>query len=119
MHPLMMHSATHNNLRIPRFITNPAPQLKEPFHFKRANVDDYSLVELKTLQVLGVDPKHGFDYKNTEARRAIVPARVARQEAWKKEETERLRLANLAKAEAAGAEMMAGDVGVTRPVIAA
>lgn len=55
LHPLMLHSASKNYLRIPRIITNPPAALKEPFNFDRENPEDYSLVERKTLLALGVD----------------------------------------------------------------
>jgi hypothetical protein len=33
MHPLMVHSASRNSLRIPRIIANPPVALKETFEF--------------------------------------------------------------------------------------
>lgn len=91
MHPLMLHSASKNHLRIPRVITNPPVALKQPFVFSRDNEYDYSLVEKKTLKALGVDH---FDFKITTERRTIVPARVAIQK--KMEEEQRKRLAGIA-----------------------
>ena len=73
LHPLMLHSASKNYLRIPRVITNPPVGLKEPFNFARENPDDYSLVEKRTLKALGVDK---FEYKITTERRRVVPMRV-------------------------------------------
>jgi len=73
LHPLMLHSASKNHLRIPRLITNPSISGKEPFQFNRVNPEDYSLVELKTLKALGVDK---VDYKITTERQRIRPLRL-------------------------------------------
>ena len=51
----MLHSASKNHTRIPRIITNPPAALKEPFKFNRKNPSDFSLVEKKTLDALGVE----------------------------------------------------------------
>ncbi|KIJ42151.1 hypothetical protein M422DRAFT_254845 [Sphaerobolus stellatus SS14] len=53
-HGFMLHSASKNHLRIPRFITSPKFVLKDPFNYNRENLKDYSLLELKTLKELGV-----------------------------------------------------------------
>ncbi|KAH7927759.1 hypothetical protein BV22DRAFT_1031378 [Leucogyrophana mollusca] len=95
LHPLMLHSASKNHLRIPRIITNPPVALKEPFNFNRENPDDYSLVERKTLKALGVDQ---LDYKITTERRGVVPLRVKIQQQML--EDEKKRLAALEKASA-------------------
>ncbi|KAH7914289.1 hypothetical protein BJ138DRAFT_1177439 [Hygrophoropsis aurantiaca] len=87
LHPLMLHSASKNHLRIPRIITNPPVALKEPFNFNRENPDDYSLVEKKTLKALGVDK---LDYKITTERRGVVPLRVKIQQQMLEEEKKRL-----------------------------
>ncbi|KAJ3576134.1 hypothetical protein NP233_g628 [Leucocoprinus birnbaumii] len=87
MHPLMLHSASKNHLRIPRVITNPPVALKQPFVFSRENEDDYSLVERKTLKALG---KTRFDFKNTTERRNVVPARVALMKQMEEEQRKRL-----------------------------
>jgi len=89
MHPLMMHSASRNSLRIPRIITNPPVSLKEPFNFYRANPEEYSLVELKTLQSLGKDRLPGW--KITGTREAVVPERLKIQNEMKRLELERLK----------------------------
>jgi hypothetical protein len=86
MHPLMMHSATKNYTRIPRIITNPPVSLKEPFNFNRDDPKEYSLVERKTLQALGVER---VPYKITTERRRIVPARLLLQQKMKEEEEKR------------------------------
>ena len=88
MHPLMVHSASRNSLRIPRIITNPPVALKEPFNFDRERPEDYSLVELKTLQALGKDGLPGW--KIVGGREAVIP------NAWKvKEEMKRLEIERL------------------------
>jgi len=53
-HGFMPHSASKNHLRIPRFITSPKFVLEHPFNLNREDPSDYSLVEKKTLGVLGV-----------------------------------------------------------------
>ena len=95
MHPLMLHTRSQNHLRIPRVITNPPVSLQEPFNFDRSNADDYSVVELKTLRELDVDPYNGpnktLNYRRTGERRALIPERIARQAKWKAEAEERLK----------------------------
>ncbi|KAI0081608.1 hypothetical protein K474DRAFT_1252544 [Panus rudis PR-1116 ss-1] len=91
LHPLMLHSASKNYLRIPRIITNPPVALKEPFNLNRENPEDLSLVERKTLKALGLDR---LDFKPTTERRRIVPQRVLREQ--KMIEDEKRRLAMLA-----------------------
>lgn len=86
LHPLMLHSASRNNLRIPRVITNPPVSLRTPFNFNRENPEEYSLVELKTLKALGVDR---LDFKPNTERRRIVPARVLREQAMLEAERKR------------------------------
>ncbi|PPQ75467.1 hypothetical protein CVT24_013318 [Panaeolus cyanescens] len=87
LHPLMMHSASKNYLRIPRVITNPPVSLKEPFNFNRENPEEYSLVEKKTLKALGVDR---FPFTPATERRRIVPARVLAQQKMMEDEKRRL-----------------------------
>lgn len=89
MHPLMLHSASKNHLRLPRIITNPPVALRQPFNFNRENPDDFSLVELKTLKALGVDR---LDYKPMTERKRITPksGRVEMQMKMLEEEKERL-----------------------------
>jgi len=87
LHPLMLHSASKNFLRIPRVITNPPVTLCEPFNFNRPNPEDYSLVEKKTLSALGVDK---LDFKPTTERRRVTPARVLIQQKMLEEERKRL-----------------------------
>ncbi|KFY32256.1 hypothetical protein V493_00371 [Pseudogymnoascus sp. VKM F-4281 (FW-2241)] len=89
MHPLMVHSASRNSLRVPRMITNPRVEIKEHFNFDRENPKDYSLVELKTLESLGKERLEGW--KATGPREAVIPERVKNQERMKKLELERLK----------------------------
>ncbi|KAH6654638.1 hypothetical protein BKA67DRAFT_565836 [Truncatella angustata] len=89
LHPLMMHSATNNALRIPRVITNPPVSLQEPFRFERED-GKYSLVEQKTIQSLGGEEKLK-GWRITKPREAVIPERVRIQEAMKKDEEKRLK----------------------------
>ncbi|KAI7973065.1 hypothetical protein EIK77_004342 [Talaromyces pinophilus] len=88
LHPLMVHSASVNTLRIPRIITNPPITLKEPFRFDRKDPNDFSLVERKTLRSLGVDRLD--DWKIVGEREMVVPERLRAQAAMKEEEIKRL-----------------------------
>ncbi|KAH8703909.1 hypothetical protein BGW36DRAFT_93739 [Talaromyces proteolyticus] len=88
MHPLMVHSASINSLRIPRIITNPPVSLKEPFNFDREDPRQYSMVEQKTLQALGVDQLRGW--RIVGGREDVVPERLLAQAEMKKKELERL-----------------------------
>lgn len=88
LHPLMVHSASVNTLRIPRIITNPPVMLKEPFRFNRKDPNDFSLVERKTLQSLGVDRLD--NWKIVGEREMVVPERLRAQAAMKEEEKRRL-----------------------------
>lgn len=90
MHPLMLHSASKNLLRISRVITNPPVSLKEPFNFDRDNKDDYSLVELKTLKDLG-KPEGLKGWKIESERRPWISQRIKRHEEEKRKEMERLK----------------------------
>ena len=94
MHPLMLHSASNNHLRVPRIITNPPISLNSPFVFLREDPAEYSLVEKKTMKELGVDLDNigrGYEFKLATERKALVPARIAMQQKWKEEELERLK----------------------------
>ncbi|EIW80897.1 hypothetical protein CONPUDRAFT_123655 [Coniophora puteana RWD-64-598 SS2] len=108
LHPLMLHSASKNHLRIPRVITNPPVALKEPFNFNRENPDDFSLVEKKTLKALGVDR---LDFKIQTERRQVVPERVRIQQKMMEDEKKRLaereRLQSESPGLAPGAPMVA------------
>jgi len=107
-HPLMLHSASKNQLRIPRIITNPHVSVKEPFQFDRENPEDFSLVELKTLKALGVDR---LPFKPTTERRKVVPLRVQIQAAMLEEERKRLEALEKAK-ENVGAGSVSQPVAV-------
>lgn len=89
LHPLMLHSASINSLRIPRIITNPPVSLNAPFNFDREDPSDYSIVEKKTLQELGKDRLRGWTIKG--GRQAVIPARLKAQEQMKEQELERLK----------------------------
>lgn len=90
LHPLMVHSAGNNVLRLPRIITNPPVALREPHRFDRAGDGSaYSLVERKTiLSVGGEEALRGW--RITRPREPVVPERVRVQEAMKREEKRRL-----------------------------
>ncbi|EOA89688.1 uncharacterized protein SETTUDRAFT_167509 [Exserohilum turcica Et28A] len=88
LHPLMLHSASNNQLRNVRVITNPPVSVKQPFEFDREDAD-YSVVERKTMKALGVERIPGFNI--TGERQRIVPERVRIQEEMKRKEEERLR----------------------------
>lgn len=88
LHPLMLHSASNNQLRKVRVITNPPVSVREPFVFDRKD-DDYSVVERKTLAALGRERLE--DWKIKAERQRTVPERVRIQEEMKRKEEERLR----------------------------
>lgn len=88
LHPLMLHSASHNALRHVRIITNPPVGLKEPHCFDRPD-GNYSLVEKKTMQsVGGADKLKGW--KTTMPRERVYPETWKNKEAMKNEEIRRL-----------------------------
>ncbi|RPD77343.1 hypothetical protein L226DRAFT_458432 [Lentinus tigrinus ALCF2SS1-7] len=87
LHPLMLHSASKNHLRVPRVITNPPVALRAPFCFAREDPGEYSLVERKTLRALGVER---YEFARTGERRSVVPLRVGVQAKMLEEERRRL-----------------------------
>jgi hypothetical protein len=89
LHPLMLHSASRNLLRKLRVITNPPLSLKEPFCFDRADPKNYSLVEQKTLNDLGM-PNGLSGWKITNPRREWISNRIKRQQEERRKELERL-----------------------------
>ncbi|CAL1707473.1 unnamed protein product [Somion occarium] len=89
LHPFMPHSASKNHLRIPRFITNPPVTLKEPFNLNRENPLDYSLVEQKTLRILGVNSLPDWHIKGE--RRRFTPRTRAGKDAMIMEEVARMK----------------------------
>lgn len=89
LHPLMVHSASVNSLRIPRIITNPPVSLKAPFDFDRDDPSQYSIVERKTLHDLGKDRLKGWKIRG--GREFVVPDRVKAQEEMKRQELKRLK----------------------------
>lgn len=88
LHPLMLHSASNNQLRKVRVITNPPVSVKEPFVFDRED-GGYSVVEQKTLKALGKDRLEGWKIQGP--RQRVVPERVRIQEEMKRKEADRLR----------------------------
>jgi len=88
LHPLMMHSASHNALRNARIITNPPVSLKKPHCFSRLD-GNYSMVEKKTIQSLGGEAKL-TNWKITMPRERIFPEMWKSKEAMKKEEIKRM-----------------------------
>ncbi|KAL9105446.1 MAG: hypothetical protein Q9227_009380 [Pyrenula ochraceoflavens] len=94
LHPLMMHSASKNPRRLVRIITNPPVSLAEPFCFDRKSEGgEYSLVELKTLEMLGRDGRKGEGlegWKVTGERKEVVPERLKVQAEMRRKELERL-----------------------------
>lgn len=89
MHPFMPHSASKNHLRIPRLITNPPVTLKAPFNLNRENPKEYSLVEQKILNTLGVESLS--DWKITGVRRRYTPRTRAGKDSMIIQEVERLK----------------------------
>jgi len=86
-HPFMLHSASYNHLRVPRFITNPAVSLTAPFEYDRPK-EELSIVEQTTLKALGME---SLSYKIT-GKMEIFPSK--RSDMWarvKNEEFERLK----------------------------
>ncbi|KAL0931885.1 uncharacterized protein CTRU02_212838 [Colletotrichum truncatum] len=88
LHPLMLHSASRNQLRKLRIITNPPVFLREPHRFHRPDKSEYSLVEQTTLRALGAEslPEWGI----TAPREQVIPERLKIQERMKQEELKRL-----------------------------
>ena len=92
LHPLMLHTASRNALRIPRIITNPKVSVNEPFRFDRADTDEvpYSIVERKTLRALGKsEGLHGW--KITSSREEVIPERLRIQAEMRELELKRLK----------------------------
>jgi len=91
VHPLTLHTASKNNLREIRVMSNPPCKLVQPFKFKRDNPEDYSIVERKTLKEIGVD---SLDFKATTSREKVIPERIRIQAELLKEEKARLAAIN-------------------------
>lgn len=87
MHPYMLHAASSNVRRLPRFITNPPVHLNEPMRFNRDDPAEHSPVERAVLRGLGVER---YDFQPTAERRRITPERVKRQQELKAQEQARL-----------------------------
>ncbi|RDX43461.1 hypothetical protein OH76DRAFT_1410120 [Lentinus brumalis] len=117
LHPLMLHSASKNHLRVPRVITNPPVALRAPFCFARADPDEYSLVERKTLRALGVET---FAFEPTGERRSVVPARVGIQAKMLEEERARVEQAKAREREREEArKAVEADAGGQRAIAVA
>jgi hypothetical protein len=87
LHPLMLHASSQNVSGIPRFMTNPFVQLKNPLILNRENPADYNPIERGILKALGVD---SLDFQITTERRPFVPARIAEQARMLEEQKKRL-----------------------------
>ncbi|KAJ7258369.1 hypothetical protein B0H12DRAFT_442708 [Mycena haematopus] len=94
LHPLMVHSATKNAIRVPRVITNPPVALKEPFRLVKEEGREFSLVEQKTLRELGFPEGLPGGWEIEGGREWVVPMRIKIQEEMRQKEQERLRLAS-------------------------
>ncbi len=90
IHPFMIHSASRNSLRIPRFITAPKIWLKEPLKFNRP-ADELSLVEKMTLKALG---KESYDFNIKGERETWRPQREVVWDKVRVEEAERIKLSS-------------------------
>ena len=93
LHPLMLHSASKNSLRIPRIITNPPVSMREPFNFNRSDPLEYSLVEMKTLKELGVESLP--NWKATGSRERLTSDGFLMREQMKAAELKRLEAAGI------------------------
>lgn len=89
LHPLMLHSASKNQKRQLRIIINPRVSLREPFKFDGLDGVEFSLVEKKTLQLLGEERL--LSWHPTAPREGVVPERVRIQAEMLGRERERLR----------------------------
>ncbi len=65
MHSYMLHASSNNHSPNVRFMTNPPVVLREPLNFNREDPSDFSLIELATLNALGVDR---YDFQPTAPR---------------------------------------------------
>lgn len=65
MHPFMLHASSQNHSGKVRFITNPPVILKEPLNLDRDNREDFSPLELATLNALGLER---LDFQPTQPR---------------------------------------------------
>lgn len=88
LHPLMCHSISVNSLRHPRVITNPPVSLKQPFQFDRDDLSQYSIVEKKTLEMLGKERLAGWKIQGK--REFVLPPRLNGQSRSSESEIERL-----------------------------
>ena len=108
LHPLMLHSASHNALRRVRVITNPPVSVKEAFNFDRED-GAYSVVERKTLRALGRERLEGW--RITRERERVVPGSTKVKEEMKRLEDERLERARRMR-EGGAVGVKGAEVGV-------
>ena len=64
-HSYMLHASSNNHSPNVRFMTNPPVVLKELLNLNRDHPSDFSLIELATLNALGVDR---YDFQPTAPR---------------------------------------------------
>jgi hypothetical protein len=107
LHPLMMHTASRNVLRVPRVITNPPVSLRSPFRFDRRDGTPYSLVECKTLKALGRTDGLN-DWKIVGNRGIVVPEREHIQMRMKAMELKRLEGQDIPRGRECGLGAIAG-----------
>ncbi|KAI0123141.1 hypothetical protein BJ170DRAFT_703920 [Xylariales sp. AK1849] len=87
LHPLILHSATNNQLRTVRVITNPPIRMTEPFMLDRED-GNYCPMEKKILRALGKESLKGWKIQGP--RQRLVPARERRETEMRREEETRL-----------------------------
>jgi hypothetical protein len=91
VHPFMVHSASKNILRIPRYIIAPKVWLKEPLKFDR-DPKDLSLLEKSILRALG---KTSFDYQVQQPR--ITSWKPRREFEWDEKRKQEMRRISLSQ----------------------
>ncbi|GIQ67546.1 hypothetical protein DUZ99_12220 [Xylanibacillus composti] len=62
-HPFLYHSASDNDLGIPRFMCNRCTPTHEPMNFNRSRPEEYSIVEKTIRRSLGLKDHEGFPFK--------------------------------------------------------
>ncbi|KAJ5745798.1 hypothetical protein N7520_010980 [Penicillium odoratum] len=91
LHPLMVHSQSINSLRIPRIITNSPVSLNEPFNLDRKDSNQYSIVERKTMQDIGMSNSLMTGWKIKGNRDFMVPEWLKEMEKMKEQELGRMK----------------------------
>ncbi len=87
LHLFILHSASRNPSGRARFYHHPAPYLKQPMNFNRADPDEFSPVELAVLRGLELER---LDFQITTPRERLEPERIKRQQAMLEEQDARL-----------------------------